>query len=62
MVVSKHLTHFCYPIKPVLCQHLNSHLAYAGIPPESSKVSAMNFQVGYQNMLRANSDADELLA
>ena len=33
-VTSKHLTHFCYPIRPVLYQHLNSHVAYPGIPPE----------------------------
>ena len=31
MVVSKHLTHFCYPIKLVLHQHLNSHVAYPDI-------------------------------
>ena len=36
MVVSKHLTHFCYPIRLVLHQHLNSHVAYPGIPPENS--------------------------
>ena len=35
MVVSKHLTHFCYPIRLVLYQHLNSHVAYPGIPPEN---------------------------
>ena len=28
MVVSKHLTHFCYPIRLVLHRHLNSHVAY----------------------------------
>ena len=31
-----HLTHFCYPIRLVLHQHLNSHVAYPGIPPENS--------------------------
>ena len=30
-VVSKHLTHFCYPIRLVLHQHLNSHVAYPGL-------------------------------
>ena len=40
MVVSKHLTHFCYPIGLVLYQHLNSHVAYPGIPPENSNHSA----------------------
>ena len=33
MVVSKHLTHFCFPIRLVLHQRLNSHVAYPGIPP-----------------------------
>ena len=51
MVVSKHLTHFCYPIRLVLHQHLNSHIAYPGIPPDNS------------NHIRGvNSDADEALA
>ena len=36
MVASKHLTHFCYPIRPVLHQHLNLHAAYPDIPPENS--------------------------
>ena len=36
MVVSKHLTHFCYPIRLVLHQRLNSQAAYPGIPPENS--------------------------
>ena len=36
MVVSKHLTHFCYTIRLVLHQHLNSHVAYPGIPLENS--------------------------
>ena len=35
-VVSKHLTHFCYPIKLVLHQHLNLHVAYPGFQPENS--------------------------
>ena len=34
MVVSKHLTHFCYPIRLVLHQHLNSLVAYPSISPE----------------------------
>ena len=34
--MSKHLTHFCYPIKLMLHQHLNSHVAYPGIPSENS--------------------------
>ena len=77
MVVSKHLTHFCYPIRLVLHQHLNSHVAYPGIPPENSKirklegtmasadislVCGLNFQVGCQDSLRLNSDADKALA
>ena len=36
MVVSKHLTHFCYSIRLELHQRLNSHVAYPGIPPENS--------------------------
>ena len=35
MVLSKHLTHFCYPIRLVLHQQLNSHVAYPDIPPEN---------------------------
>ena len=31
LVVSKHLTHFCYPIRLVLHQHLNSHVGYVWI-------------------------------
>ena len=38
MIVSKHLTYFCYPIRLVLHQHLNSHVAYHGIPPEKGYV------------------------
>ena len=34
MVMSKHLTHFCYPTRLVLHQHLKSHVAYPGIPRE----------------------------
>ena len=86
MVVSKHLTHFCYHIRLVLHQHLNSHVAYPGIPPEisnhthgqyqalaiipSSMVASadiahmcgLKFQVGCQDRLHVNSDADEALA
>ena len=36
MVVGKHLIHFCYLIRLVLYQHLNSHVAQPGIPPEIS--------------------------
>ena len=36
MVVCKHLTHFCYLIRLVLHQHLNSHIAYPDIPHENS--------------------------
>ena len=36
MVVSKHLTHFCYLIRQVLYQYLNSYLAYPSIPPKNS--------------------------
>ena len=36
MVVSKHLTHFCYPIRLVFHQHLNSHVTCPDIPPENS--------------------------
>ena len=35
-VVNKHLTHFCYLIKLVLHQDLNSHIAYSGYPSENS--------------------------
>ena len=31
-----HLTHFCYLIRLVFDQHLNSHRAYPGIPPKTS--------------------------
>ena len=44
MVVSKHLTHFCYPIRLVLHQHLNSHIAYPGIPPENSNHTRGQYQ------------------
>ena len=43
-VVSKHLTHFCYPIRLVLHQHLNSHVAYPGIPPENSNHTRGQYQ------------------
>ena len=36
IVVRKYLTHFCYSIKQVLHQYLNSLVAYPGIPPENS--------------------------
>ena len=36
MVVSKNLTHFCLTIRLVLLQHLNTHVAYPGIPSENS--------------------------
>ena len=46
MVVSKHLTHFCYPIRPALHQRLNSHIVDA-------------FRLTWsQDRLRVNSDAD----
>ena len=44
MVVSKHLTHFCYPIRLVLHQHLNSYVAYSGIPPENSNYTRGRYQ------------------
>ena len=34
MVMSKHLTHFCYTIRLVHHQHLNLQVANPGIPPE----------------------------
>ena len=43
MVVSTHLTHFCYPIRLVLYQHLNLRVAYPGIPPEFRPVSCWSF-------------------
>ena len=43
MVVSKHLTQF-YPIRLVLFQHLNSHVAYPGIPPENSNHTRGQYQ------------------
>ena len=36
MAMSKHLTHFCYPIRLVFHQHLNSQIVYPGISPENS--------------------------
>ena len=67
MVVSK--APLCYPIRLVLHQHLNSHVAYPGIPPENSNhtqgqyqhltFDRMNFQVRCQDRLRVNSDANE---
>ena len=42
--LSKYLTHFCYPIKLVLHQHLNSHVAYPGIPPENSNHTRGQYQ------------------
>ena len=44
MVVSKHLTHFCYPIRLVIHQHQNSHVAYPGIPPENSNHTRGQYQ------------------
>ena len=45
MVVNKHLTHFCYPIKLVLDQHLNSHVDYLGIPSENSNHTRGQYQL-----------------
>ena len=36
MVMSMHLTPFCYPFKLVFHQHLNSNVTYPGIPFENS--------------------------
>ena len=44
MVVSKLLTHFCYPIRLVFHQHLNSHVAYPVIPPENSNHTRRQYQ------------------
>ena len=44
MIVSKHLTHFCFPIRLVLHQHLNSYVAYPGIPPEISHHTRGQYQ------------------
>ena len=44
MVVIKHLTHFCYPIRLVLHQHLNSLVAYPGIQPENSSDTRRQYQ------------------
>ena len=44
MVVSKHLNHFCYPIRLVFYQHLNLHVAYSGIPPENSNHTQEQYQ------------------
>ena len=56
MVVSKHLTHFCYPIRLVLHQHLNSHVAYPGIPPENSNHTRGQHDVtsDFSNHIRVN--------
>ena len=43
-VVSKYLTHFCYPIKLVLHQYLNSQVAYPGIQPGNSNHSRGQYQ------------------
>ena len=57
MVVSKHFTHFCYPIWLVLHQHLSSQKTYPGII-----VCGLYFQVKCQDRLRINTDADKALA
>ena len=44
MVVSKHLTYFCYPIRLMLHQHLNSHVTYPGIPHENSNHTQAQYQ------------------
>ena len=44
MVASKHLTHFCYSIRLVLQQHLNSHAAYPGIPPKNLNDTKEQYQ------------------
>ena len=36
MVVSKQLTDFCYPIRLLLHQRMNSIFTYTGIRPENS--------------------------
>ena len=36
-----HLTHFCYPIRLVVHQHLNSLVVYLGILPENSNHIAL---------------------
>ena len=42
--MSKHLTHFCYPIRLVLHQHLNSHVVSSGIPPQNSDHTRGQYQ------------------
>ena len=67
----------CYPIRLVFHQHLNSHIAYPGIPnlqtthegnpPKPSNqtlalVCGLEVRVECQDRLCVNSDADETLA
>ena len=56
MVVSKHLTNFCYPISPMLHQHLNSHVAYPDIPPENSNTHEGNISTCHRTLFSDYSD------
>ena len=44
MFVSEHLAHFCYAIRLVHHHHLNSHVAYRGIPLENSNYTRGLYQ------------------
>ena len=56
MLVSKHLTHFCYPIRLVLHQHLNSHVAYPGALPENSTSHECNITTCHCTLFSDYSD------
>ena len=56
MVVSKHFTHFCYSIELALYQHLNSHVAYAGIPLKIQKTHVGNTIICHRTLLSDYSD------
>ena len=56
MVVSKHLTQFCYSIRPVLHQHLNLPVAYPGITPENSNHTRGQYQQRHNTLFLDYSD------
>ena len=49
-------SHICYPIRLVFHQHLNLHVAYPGIPPESSNTHEGNFYTCHRTLFSDYSD------
>ena len=63
-------SHICLPIRQMFRQHLNSHIAYPGSPPEHSNhtrgqfegLMGLKIRVGCLDRQCVRSDADETSA